>query len=215
MKISTKIEAESMARMYPKPPEIEWYENIKLPTTWGLINKRLTGKKVLDIGCATGWITYWANKQGADCMATDIFDSNINPDIPHMIADKEELPFPDETFDFVLTANVLHHGDLTKTAQEVLRVLKKGGELVSFQEPCIPDEMVESEYLEAELKKELDLGLDEHRPSLKRYKEALNGFSRVDYLKFGDQIFIEPGTTELVQLTDDDYFGGIAIRAIK
>lgn len=215
MNAKTIREAEAMRRTHNTPPPLEWYENLKLPNTWGLVNKRLAGKKVLDIGCATGWVTYWANKQGADCIATDIFDTYIHPSIPFKIADKENLPFPDNTFDFVITANVLHHGDLIKTVTEAHRVLKHAGEFVSLQEPCINNNVDEEDYLKRRLKHELDMGLDEHRPSLSKYKDVFRVFNRVDFLVNNDPMFVEPSSKDTIQLREGDYFGGIAIRAVK
>lgn len=46
----------------------------------------------------------------------------------------EELPFPDNTFDIVFSAYVLHHTVLEKSAPEIYRVLKPSGKLC-FIEP--------------------------------------------------------------------------------
>jgi ubiquinone/menaquinone biosynthesis C-methylase UbiE len=47
------------------------------------------------------------------------------------VADAEDLPFPDATFDVVYSFGVLHHTPNTqKTLDEVLRVLKPGGEMI-------------------------------------------------------------------------------------
>jgi ubiquinone/menaquinone biosynthesis C-methylase UbiE len=180
-----------------------------------LVVGRLGGKKVLDIGCATGWVAYRAIKEGADALATDIFGTHVNSSIPFQLCDKEEMPFPDKSFDMVLTANVLHHGNLTKTTEEIYRVLKEGGEFVSFQEPCILNQIDEQIYLQKFLKKELDLGLDEHRPNLLDYLGAFRAFKETEVYEMRDKIFQEPISRQLVKIIGNNFDGGIAIRAVK
>jgi SAM-dependent methyltransferase/uncharacterized protein YbaR (Trm112 family) len=46
----------------------------------------------------------------------------------------EFIPYPDNYFDYIYAGGVLHHTDLRKTAQELYRVLKKGGK-GAFVEP--------------------------------------------------------------------------------
>ena len=206
-------ERDSMIKQFGRPPEDEWYESIKLPVSWELFGGRIKGKLVLDIGCSTGWMTWWALKEGAEIVASDIFETNISPKLPFMKFSKEEIPFKDETFDFIITGNVLHHGDLNLS--EIYRVLKKGGEFITVQEPCIDNKKDEKEYLEKYLKNELDLGLDEHRPSLKKYIKAFSSFSICEFYEMNDRMFIEPVTKILMPITGNNYEGGIAIKAIK
>lgn len=102
-----------------------------------------SGMQVMEIGCGTGNLTIAAkNKQPrADIIGTD-------PD-PLALARAErkakgrtglrferayaqDLPFPDASFDRVLSAFMLHHIDSDikpKLAAEVLRVLRPGGRL--------------------------------------------------------------------------------------
>ena len=210
----TDIEAMFMVKEFPTFPDESWYENISLPISWNLVRGKLKNKKVLDIGCGNGWVSWWARKEGADITACDIFGTYIHPSIPFVLAHNEKLPFKDGSFDMILTANVLHHGNLNETVKEVYRVLKEGGRLISLQEPCINNETSEEEYLKTNLQKELDLGIDEHRPSLDKYKRALSVFKNVDFYYMGDRMFVEPQTKILEKVTTDDYHGGIAIRAI-
>jgi SAM-dependent methyltransferase len=208
-------EARFMSDTYKSPPDKSWYEQIALPCSWRLIHGRLSNKRVLDLGCGNGWIAYLAREEGAFAIATDIYSSTVLPGIDFVTDDKENLHFTDNSFDFVLTANVLHHGALDKTCSEALRILKPGGELISLQEPCIENDRDEEAYLKVECKQELSDGINEHRPSLLKYRKALSIFSQNYFYEMGETVWGNVKQALLKPLTADSYFGGIAIRAIK
>lgn len=208
-----KTEAESMERQFPSPPLDSWYEDIHLPISWLLVGGKMDGKRVLDLGCASGWVGYWAEKEGAKVTACDIFSTYVHPKLFFVECSKENMPFTDGFFDVIVTANVLHHGGLDLT--EILRVLKKGGLFVSLQEPCIDNDKDEEKYLKKNVANELQMGIDEHRPSLRKYLDAFFSFSSVDIYAMGDQMFVPPKLQALHKITGDNYEGGIAIRAIK
>ncbi|MCZ7590944.1 MAG: methyltransferase domain-containing protein [Kiritimatiellae bacterium] len=54
-----------------------------------------------------------------------------------MVAPAEALPFPDDTFDFAYTINVLHHitdgTAFNKALREIVRVLTPGAPLIVFE----------------------------------------------------------------------------------
>lgn len=98
---------------------------------------RHTGEKVLDIGCGIGWIVWNFAKQGSEVYAIDLTEAAIaltqqrlnydNLTAVLQQANAESLPFDDCTFDFVISAGVLHHTPETEKAiSEALRVLKPG-----------------------------------------------------------------------------------------
>ncbi|MEE9323677.1 MAG: class I SAM-dependent methyltransferase [Candidatus Aenigmarchaeota archaeon] len=98
----------------------------------------LRGKKVLEIGCGMGTMASQFAKEGAKITALDITHKAIeitnrrfnlfNLEGNLEVADAENLPFPDNTFDFVFSWGVLHHTpDTQKAIDEVYRVLKPGG----------------------------------------------------------------------------------------
>ncbi len=100
---------------------------------------KLKGKKVLEIGCGSGTIARQLAASGAIFTAVDLTPQAIantkkQLEFAHLKADvreadAENLPFKDETFDFVWSWGVIHHTpDTPKAASEIYRVLKKGGQ---------------------------------------------------------------------------------------
>jgi SAM-dependent methyltransferase len=107
---------------------------------WLLIRNTLTRLKVnasrmhwLDVGCGQGQLlalagNYFANAVGCDPSAKMI--EHFSSTAVHQQPSSTELPFPDESFDFVTAVCVYHHvhgaarADLT---QAIYRVLKPEG----------------------------------------------------------------------------------------
>lgn len=97
------------------------------------------GKKVLEIGCGTGAHAAVFASAGADVTAIDLTERAVSFtkkrfalfDIKNatvLKADAENLPFPDNSFDFVWSWGVIHHSANTqKIVEEIRRVLKPNG----------------------------------------------------------------------------------------
>lgn len=100
------------------------------------------GKKIIELGCGLGEAAVYFAKKGAEVVATDI--SSGMCELVKKVAQKhgvtlstaqayaDKMPFPDETFDIVYAANLLHHVDIEKAIIEAKRVLKPGGKFVSW-----------------------------------------------------------------------------------
>ncbi|MGI8527239.1 MAG: class I SAM-dependent methyltransferase [Pseudolabrys sp.] len=100
---------------------------------------RAGGKKVLEIGLGYGTVAQKLMESGANYHGLDIANGPVEM-AQHRArllgreADVHQgsalaIPYPDETFDYVVTIGCLHHtGDLARAMIEVARVLKKGGE---------------------------------------------------------------------------------------
>jgi ubiquinone/menaquinone biosynthesis C-methylase UbiE len=95
-----------------------------------MIDKYLTGKKVLVVGCGRGsFLASLVEKNGCICHGVDIspemiaFARENNPGPDYRVIDSAQLPFGDSEFDFVIFTYVLHHvDDLERTIAEAKRV---------------------------------------------------------------------------------------------
>ena len=102
----------------------------------------------LEIGAGTGFFSLNLLQAGVlrDAHLTDISGGMVEAakdnatrlgfEIEATVADAENLPYPDKTFDLVLGHAVLHHmPDVEQCVREMLRVLQPGGRLVVCGEP--------------------------------------------------------------------------------
>ena len=99
----------------------------------------LKGKSVLDIAVGTGWTSEQLVRAGAEVTAIDLTPRAVELtkkrlEINHLqaksvqVADAQNLPFTNDTFDFVLAFGCLMHMPNTQKAiDEIYRVLKTGG----------------------------------------------------------------------------------------
>ena len=96
------------------------------------------GETVLDAGCGEGVLSWYLAERGAKVTAIDISRPNVEEAqkflekkgvldrVTVMQGDAEQLPFPDESFDWVISSHVLEHlPDFDKGLSEIRRVTKK------------------------------------------------------------------------------------------
>ena len=98
---------------------------------WGLNSK----SSVLDVGCAKGFMLYDLSKliPGINLRGIDVSEYAINNSVSEIkkfvqIADAKKIPFPDNSFDVVISINTVHNLDRVECAEalrEITRVSKK------------------------------------------------------------------------------------------
>lgn len=103
-------------------------------------NLRLSGKRVLDVACGVGLGSrLFAERGSATVIAVDISNEAIrygrehyaHPDVRYCLGDASQLPFPDQTFDVVISLETLEHvARFQLFLQEVHRMLNAGGVFV-------------------------------------------------------------------------------------
>jgi SAM-dependent methyltransferase len=116
-----------------------WYRGMRRITE-ALLGERLRrdGQRVLDAGCGTGGTLAWMAKiaRPSAIAGVDVASAAIElarQRVPHAdlhVAPLSDLPFPDDSFDLVLTSDVLQHvpeRDVDASLRELRRVLAAGG----------------------------------------------------------------------------------------
>lgn len=111
----------------------QWLSDVRLPRDY------FQNKLVLDAGCGTGRWTYAMALLGARVVAVDFTEAGVAvtqegtgplENVAVIQANIFHLPFPDDTFDFVVSWGVLHHTPNTKSAfDRLVPLVKKGGQL--------------------------------------------------------------------------------------
>jgi SAM-dependent methyltransferase len=122
------------------------------------------GRRVLDVGCATGALSQAFLDRGADVIGVDVMPRfierarmRLGPSAELHVADLSDgLPFlPDRSVDVVAASLVLHYlRDWTVPLREFARVLRPGGALVlSTHHPTVDVEIAEprADYFETVL----------------------------------------------------------------
>lgn len=101
----------------------------------------ITGKTVLEIGCASGRDAKAYAQYAKEFVGVDISDEAIKnaealnlPNAEFICTDGHTIEKPDSSFDVVIVNSLLHHLDLNVTFEEIRRLLRPGGVLI-FREP--------------------------------------------------------------------------------
>lgn len=101
-----------------------------------------SAERALDLGCGIGRHAIALAKLGFTVDALDASAEGLActragaRDLPVRTHQSRmtELPFPDETFDLVVSWNVIYHGDpevVQRTVAEIARVTRRGGRLIA------------------------------------------------------------------------------------
>jgi SAM-dependent methyltransferase len=151
------------------------------------------GARVLDFGCATGWLTVGLAQMGCDAVGVDISPNALKlaegmkavrpkahgaGPVEFIAYDGYRLPMPDASVDRVVCFDAFHHvRDQRATIAEFARVLKRGGRAAFFEPgpnhsltPQSQAEMAQFKVIENDVRMEdiarhaLDAGMD--RPQM-------------------------------------------------
>jgi ubiquinone/menaquinone biosynthesis C-methylase UbiE len=94
-------------------------------------------KRILDAGCGEGRFSKYFIDMHADIVSMDFSEEYIRVNKKNMpkgkfiVGSVTKIPFPDDTFDYIFSVDVLQHvPELRASIQEFYRVLKKGGTLI-------------------------------------------------------------------------------------
>lgn len=97
------------------------------------------GKRVLEVGCGMGTHAWRFAQYAGEFYAVDLSQASVNlarkrfalRQLPYerlLVSDAENLPFPNNYFDYVISNGVIHHSPNTeKAVEEIYRVLKSEG----------------------------------------------------------------------------------------
>lgn len=138
MEISVKAAYDQLASDYEHNVDTKnpWNSHYERPAMVKLFPSDLTTIKVLDAGCAAGWYTEKLLELGAEVTATDISEEMVaatqrrvgnKVEVLNINLEKE-LPFQNESFEFIISSLVIHYiKDWDRTFSEYQRILKPGG----------------------------------------------------------------------------------------
>lgn len=106
------------------------------PGTIDFVMQNIKGETILEVGCGNGDVSYLCAKKGLKIMATDLALGNLNElknkfnteelDFETKVANVENLPFDDNSFDTSICLHTLEHvRNLNLAITELKRVTKK------------------------------------------------------------------------------------------
>lgn len=109
------------------------------------LTEHCQGKQVLDYGCGDAPFSFLVASHGARVTGIDISDVSVEnckkiarekgleANTNFRVMDCEKLEFPDNYFDIVFVAGVLHHLDLENAFRELSRVVKPDGYVIAYE----------------------------------------------------------------------------------
>jgi ubiquinone/menaquinone biosynthesis C-methylase UbiE len=110
------------------------------------IVEKLTSGSVLDVACGTGTLLEMATRKGLKCYGIDISEGMLAqakrkvPEAEIRQASYYEIPYPEESFDYVVATNALSGDfiDARNVIIEMIRVCRGGGGIYIAEWPKAP-----------------------------------------------------------------------------
>jgi ubiquinone/menaquinone biosynthesis C-methylase UbiE len=162
---------------------------------------------VLELGAGTGLHTYGLLQTGAQVTASDITPNflsllkllfkNVSGNLKTEVADMENLPFDDFSFDFVPSAGSLSYGEPCLVDAEIRRVLCPGGMLVCVDSLDHNPVYRVNRWLHY-LRGNRSMSILLRMPTLERIRTLGEGFSTVKFCYLGALIFAIPVVARLL-----------------
>jgi SAM-dependent methyltransferase len=126
---------------YEAAEKLRYEYHYHLPPLFDRLAREFPGGKLLEVGCSMGNDTMQFARRGFQVTGVDLTPAAIELikqrfalyDMPgdFRVADAENLPFEDNTFDVAYSFGVLHHTPNTdRSIEELRRVLRPGGKAV-------------------------------------------------------------------------------------
>lgn len=160
--IKNRTAWQSFAKEYEEPGELAWKTDAPKWGIWGIAEEELGllptdlhGKRCLEIGCGTGYVSSWLARRGALAVGIDPTPRQLETarrlEQQHQLGVElvegfgEELPFPDSSFDFAISEyGAALWADPYRWIPEAARVLKNESRLVfmtnhALAHCCEPD----------------------------------------------------------------------------
>ena len=182
------------------------------------INERIKPKhKVLELGAGTGIHTFSWVQTGAEIVATDISNDyleilkkNSSKVKPRMlttkIADMEQLPFENKSFDFVVSAGSLSYGDSKIIDSEIRRVLRDGGYFICVDSLNNNPIYRFNRYIHVLMNNRSKITLA-NMPTISRINAIRNIYNKVEIEYFGCITFLAP---ILIKFMGDNLFSKLS-----
>lgn len=148
MGLNNEIEVYDKASVSANTGEIDSWDHVIFPSVIRTRQvelilqaiKATNPKRILDFGCGAGWLSTILSSEGYQVVGIDVSSSLIKSATTSsaisqfIVGDCMNLPFKDNSFDFVIGIAILHHLNSARAIVECQRVAKKGATLL-FMEP--------------------------------------------------------------------------------
>lgn len=162
---------------------------------------------VLELGAGTGLHTWALLQTGAQVTASDISPNslsllklkfkNVSCNLKTEVADNENLPFDDSSFDVIASAGSLSYGDPYLVDSEIRRVLRPGGMLICVDSLNHNPVYRVNRWLHY-LRGNRSRSTLKRMPNLARIRDLGKGFSSVNVRYFGALSFAMPVVARLL-----------------
>jgi len=145
-----------------------------------LIKDDIGGKKILDLGCGDGALSYLLGKGGANVTGVDSLGEVINfakqkckniGNINFLVVSAYKLPFEDEEFDYIISSDVIEHLSYPgKMLFEIKRVWNRKGEIVITTPIKFTEKPLDKMHYQEFFENEFEQLLEKHFENIKTIK---------------------------------------------